>query len=99
MFTGILEHELTDERWAVRLAAAYDDGAYKAVERIFERLFGGRHYPGRVACSWQTEHALRDTLMPDYCELRDFLLYEHSVPLVLAARVAFRLTRFQGSKR
>lgn len=83
-YVGPLERQLIDERQATRFAAAYDDGAYRAVERIFAAI-----PPIRYAAM----HVIHQAFAPSYTELRDFLIHEHNVPLVLAARIALRLTR------
>jgi hypothetical protein len=85
-YWGALTIELVDESRARRLAAAYDNGCYRAIERIFR--LGDRH-------DWEAANLLHRRFAPSYAELRDFLMGECDVPLVLAARIALHMTRWK----
>jgi hypothetical protein len=74
--------QIIDERTAVRLAASYEQGAYMAIERVFRLDVG----------DWREAHVLHERYRPQYSEVRDYLIHECNVPLVLAARVALRMT-------
>lgn len=78
--------EITDELRAARIAAAYDDGAYMALERV-EHMLALRGSVRRRALAH---------LAPSYVELRDYLHHEENVAYLLACRVALRFTRFPG---
>jgi hypothetical protein len=74
--------QIINEHHAMRLGAAYDDGAYMVLQRLALKLAGDRFTA--------VHHAI--SRAPSYAELRDFLIYENDVAPVLAARVALRLT-------
>lgn len=74
--------QIIDETTAIRLAAAYDNGAYMAIERVFRLRMD----------EWSQASVLHERYRPQYAEVRDYLIHECNVPLVLAARVALRMT-------
>lgn len=90
LFIGRDEPEIIDERIAMKLGAAYCDGGYMAIERVFAADKSAWHVS---AARWAAMNVLHDTYGPSYAEIRDFLVHECNVPLVLAARVALRITR------
>lgn len=76
--------EIADERLALRIGAAFSDGAFVVMQRLSYLLGGDRGGLVRQAIAQQLE--------PSYARVRDYLHYDNNVPLVLAARVALRLT-------
>lgn len=83
-YYGFRDVELIDERQATRIAIAYDDGAYRTIERVFRLGGPDDHEAARV---------LHRRFAPTYAEIRDFLIGDCNVPRLLAARIALRLTR------
>jgi hypothetical protein len=91
LFWGRNEPELIDERAVDRIAIAYDEGARSTIDRLF-----GAHLPFTLLSDerYRALQSLRRAYEPTYTEVRDYLVHECNVPLVLAARVALRHTRY-----
>lgn len=75
--------QMVDERVALAIASAYIEGQHTVATQVAEAL------GGPMLATWK----LVDARGPGYHELRSYLVGDHNVNPVLAARVAMKLSR------